>query len=65
MAYEYDFVVIGSEFVFAESKQKEYREIIEERARNGWRFIQIFAPSARSFTGGMRYFELIFEREVK
>ena len=35
---------------------------MHEHARDGWRFVQIFAPGVAAF-GAARYYELIFERE--
>jgi len=39
----------------------DYREIINEHAREGWRLVQIFAP-ATAGPGRATYFEIIFEK---
>ncbi|ENQ3105523.1 protein of unknown function [Bacillus sp. 491mf] len=49
--YEYKFVKIELKSGLMASKPKE-----------GWRFVQIFAPSTAG-TGSAAYFELIFERK--
>ncbi|WP_010275340.1 DUF4177 domain-containing protein [Paenibacillus senegalensis] len=41
---------------------EDYQEVIHQHAKEGWRLVQIFAPSVQS-TGMASYFELIFERE--
>ena len=41
------------------ASQKE----IEDRARKGWRLVQIFAPGVGPY-GAAKYYELIFERPV-
>ena len=44
--------------------QEDYHRIIDDYAREGWRLVQVFAPSVVVLTGGTpSYFELIFERE--
>lgn len=40
----------------------EYQDIIHQHAADGWRFVQIFAPSLKN-TGQSSYLEIIFERE--
>ena len=57
---EYKFVKL--ELGFWSGKPKEnYREIINEHAREGWRLVQIFAPGTGPF-GFASYFEIIFEK---
>jgi hypothetical protein len=61
--YEYKFIKVElRKGVYVIRKPKEdYHEIIKENAIEGWRFVQIFAPSTLS--GGIsEYFELIFEK---
>lgn len=62
--YEYKFERISLTFPsMGDSKPKEnYQDIIQEHAKEGWKFIQIFAPSMRS-SGTAAYFEIIFERK--
>ena len=60
--YEYKFVKVELKSGWSTDEPKEnYRRIIEEQAQEGWRLVQIFAPST-SGTGWASYFELIFER---
>jgi len=66
--YEYKFVKIDLEgFWIATKKPKEdHHRIIEKYAKDGWRLVQIFAPSVSVKAGGVSdYFELIFEKEIK
>jgi len=60
--YEYTFERIETKF-FSAVPKSDYHEIVERRARQGWRLVQIFAPSA-VMSGASGYYELIFEREV-
>ncbi|MCH1624148.1 DUF4177 domain-containing protein [Fredinandcohnia quinoae] len=58
--YEYKFVKI--ELSTWSSKPKEgYQDIIQQHGKEGWRFVQIFAPAIKGY-GSAAYFELIFER---
>ncbi len=62
--YEYEFVKIELKSGFIKTKPKQdYKEIITEYAKNGWRFKQIFAHVTGAY-GTPQYFELIFEKEV-
>lgn len=62
--YKYEFVRIELKSSFFKSKpEKDYQEIINSYAKNGWRFKQIFAPSTSGY-GFSSYFELIFEKEI-
>lgn len=61
--YEYKFVKIELKFSLMALKPKEdYQTIIAEHAKEGWRFVQIFAPSTAG-TGSTAYFERIFKRK--
>jgi len=61
LMYKYKFVKI--EFKKISSKPTEdYREVIKNHAKEGWRFIQIFTPNFTSAPGMGTYYELIFER---
>jgi hypothetical protein len=44
--------------------RRDYHQIIDQRAREGWRLVQIFAPSSVTSGGASGYYELIFERQV-
>jgi hypothetical protein len=60
--FEYKFVKI--EFKKLSGKPKEdYRDVINNHANQGWRFVQIFSPDfATSGVSVGSYYELIFER---
>ena len=63
--YEYKFVRLGEGVLGAKTKGiKEYRQVVEEHARDGWRLVQVFAPSLGIY-GAAKYFEIIFERQVQ
>ncbi len=63
--YEYQFVRLG-EGVFGVKKwaKKDYPDVVQKYAEEGWRLIQIFAPGTGGY-GAAKYYELIFEREVE
>jgi len=64
--YEYKFVKIEIKykpFAKAQKTARDYHEVIETHAREGWRLVQVFAPPIKGY-GIADYFELIFEREV-
>ena len=66
--YEYKFHRIKTlgAFLFEKKPESNYYEIIREHAKNGWRLVQIFAPTVSVIDGGTsNYFELIFEKEIK
>jgi len=54
------------EFVRLEGKQRqEYQDIIGQRAQDGWRLVQIFAPGAGGLWASADYIELIFEQKIE
>ncbi len=62
--YEYKFVSVKIKGGFFSGKVSEdYRQHILQHARDGWRFVQAFAPSVGPYgvTGAA---DLIFEREI-
>jgi hypothetical protein len=62
--YEYKFVRLGEGWLGAkQSASREYQEQIHQHAQEGWRLVQVFAPSVGAY-GAAKYFELILEREV-
>lgn len=62
--YQYEFVKIDMVKTFVKRIPKEYhQDMISNYAKNGWRFVQIFAPATKGY-GTSEYFELIFEKEV-
>lgn len=63
--YEYKFVRDGEGWLGArKSAEREYRQVVEQHARDGWRLVQVFAPSMGVY-GATKYFELILERELE
>jgi hypothetical protein len=66
--YEYKFVKIDLEgfWVGTKKPKEDHHRVIESYAKDGWRLVQIFAPSVSVRAGGVSdYFELIFEKEIK
>ena len=61
MKFKYEFVKIKASF-FKREPVKDIHEIIEVKAREGWRLVQIFAPGTGMY-GMAGYYELIFEKE--
>ena len=58
---EYSFVSLNIDRFFG-SKSQEHREIIEEKAREGYRYTG-FVPTDISDYGKIRSMDLIFERD--
>ncbi|WP_291564733.1 MULTISPECIES: DUF4177 domain-containing protein [unclassified Clostridium] len=50
--------------LLSQDSAEDYHKIIEDHLKEGWRLIQIFAPSTGKY-GLSPYFELIFEKEIK
>ena len=62
--YNYKFVKIELKKGLVQNKPEEdYQQIIQEHAQDGWRFVQLFAPSTFGY-GSATYFELIFEKQA-
>ena len=61
--YEYKFVRLGEGFLYVKKEAKVYKDVIERHAEEGWRLVQIFAPSTGTY-GAPKYYEVILEREV-
>ena len=61
--YEYRFERLDMKFL-STVPQRDYHEVIERYAREGWRLVQIFAPASVRSGGASGFFELIFEREA-
>ena len=61
--YEYKFVTLNLGWLSREPK-KDYRQIVHDHAREGWRLFQILTPGTGGF-GQAEYFELIFERRLE
>ena len=63
--YEYKFVRLGEGWGgVKKSAKEEYQQVIREHAHEGWRLVQIFAPAIAGY-GAAKYYEIIFEREIK
>jgi hypothetical protein len=65
--YEYRFVRVSLDRGVLETRpDADYRSLVENRVREGWRLVQIFSPSVTAHIGAGydSYFELIFEREA-
>lgn len=43
--------------------ERDYQEVIRDHACDGWRLVQVFAPSLEVY-GAAKYFEVILEREI-
>jgi hypothetical protein len=64
--YQYRFFLLSRMPYWTSKKvQAQYRSIIEEHARDGWRLVQILAPSKGFYIVWPRYYEIIFEREIE
>ena len=62
--YEYKFVRLGKGWLAVKrSAVHQYQQVVTEHAQQGWRLVQIFAPSIGVY-GVSTYFELIFERQL-
>ncbi|EMN7728507.1 DUF4177 domain-containing protein [Bacillus cereus] len=62
--FEYKFVKVEFHWGLTRSKLAEdYQEIIQEHARDDWRFVQIVVPTIGS-SGQPEYFDLIFEKKI-
>lgn len=63
--FEYRFERVGEGWLgLKRFALTEYREIIERRAREGWRLVQVFAPGTGVY-GHAGFFEMIFERPME
>ena len=65
--FEYKFVRLGegrTSALFGPNGEgrKTYQGVVKDKALDGWRLVQIFAPGVAAF-GAAKYYELIFERE--
>ncbi|PSA94653.1 DUF4177 domain-containing protein [Bacillus atrophaeus] len=58
---KYEFVRVELSSMRRRPKE-DYQEIIHEYAKQGWKLVQIFAPSIDGY-GAAAYFEIIFEKE--
>lgn len=58
--FEYKFVKLNT-FLFENS---QYHEVIDEHVKQGWRLVQIFAPSS-GMHGTPNFCEIIFEKNLE
>lgn len=59
---KYEFVRVELSSMRRRPKE-DYQEIIHGYAKQGWKLVQIFAPSIDGY-GAAAYFEIIFEKEA-
>ena len=60
--YEYKFVRLGEGVLSVKGEgKKAYQDVIHRHAREGWRLVQIFAPSVGIY-GAAKYYEIVLER---
>jgi hypothetical protein len=67
MQYEYlfDRIDLDVKLPLRLEARDDYQELVALRAREGWRLVQVFAPSVFVLGGGIpQWFEVIFERPV-
>ena len=60
--YEYDIVRLEKKGILNVRLEEDYREIVNQKAREGWRLVQIFAPPIEGY-GVIKFADLIFERK--
>ena len=61
--YTHKYVKIPMKGFFSNKPAFDYKEVIAKHAKEGWRFIQVFAPAIDGY-GKAAYYELIFEKEA-
>lgn len=59
--YEYKFVRLGKGWLWTKTEADSYKYEIDKYAKEGWRLVQIFAPS-RGMWGLANFYELVLER---
>ena len=60
--YEYEIIRIEKKGVLNPKLEEDYREIIKNKAREGWRLVQIFSPPLEGY-GTIKFVDIIFERK--
>lgn len=60
--YKYKYVSINQEYMMYSNVFEEYREIIDEHASNGYRYVG-FIPAKINPNGKITILDLIFETE--
>ena len=61
MTYNYEFVRVEPKGLFGLQPESDYKEIIQKRARQGWRLVTIITPPSEA-GGVIQPYELIFEQ---
>ena len=62
--YEYKFVRVGEGWLGAKKEaEADYKQIIQQHASQGWRLVQVFAPSRGAY-GSAKYYEIILEKDA-
>ena len=59
--YEYKFIRLGHGLLWPKQEAENYKAVIEQYSREGWRLVQVFAPS-RTMLGIANFHEIILER---
>ena len=63
--YEYKFLRIGEGWLGVKKEgMNGYQDVVHQHADEGWRLVQVFAPSFGAY-GTSKYVEMIFERELE
>ena len=60
--YEYETVRVEITGLINTKPKEDYREIIKERGKDGWRLVQLFAPPIKGY-GVASYIDIIFEKK--
>jgi len=64
MMYEYQYIAVETGGgVFFNNRDAAHRQVIEEEARAGWRYVG-YVPLEFTGSGSVRSIDLIFERET-
>ncbi len=62
--YRYEIIRIEIKGLITSRPKEDYREIIKEKAKEGWRLKQLFAPAIEG-AGAAPYIDLIFEKKTE
>ena len=57
--YRYEIIRIEMKGIITIRPKEDYREIIREKAKEGWRLKQLFAPA---IDGAASFIDIIFEK---
>lgn len=63
-AFEYKFERIPLQGFWHHGPARDYRQVVADHAREGWRLVQVFAPPIYGY-GRALFYELIFERPTR